>query len=53
MLFGAELRAASGGIVKLGGLDFAKLRTRRIAELLAYTDDKLGLGQLQNAVRAA
>jgi len=46
-LFGAELRAASGAIVTVGSVKFSKFKTRRISELLEYTDDKLGLTQIE------
>ncbi len=46
-LFAAELRAANGATVNLGGLTFVKLKTRKLEELLNYTDDKLGLSQVK------
>ncbi len=47
-LFGAELRAAdTRKTIELADGNFTKMRTRRVQELLAYTDDQLGLAQIQ------
>src|SRR5258708_610458 len=45
-MFSAELRASTGESITVGGRTFSKLRTRRLDELLRYSDDVLGVHQI-------